>query len=57
MNTTTWPGHLLTLDEFVALPEDRSRHREPKEAVVRVRRDDRAVSFVTAAHGVPPPEP
>lgn len=34
MNTITWPDHLLTLDEFTALPEDRSRHYELQEGVL-----------------------
>ncbi|MGW1678581.1 Uma2 family endonuclease [Saccharopolyspora sp. NPDC002376] len=34
MNTVSWPDHLLTLDEFVALPEDNSRHYELQEGVL-----------------------
>ncbi|WP_093267342.1 hypothetical protein [Saccharopolyspora shandongensis] len=31
MNIISWPDHLLTLDEFVALPEDKSAAANPLE--------------------------
>lgn len=34
MYITPWPDHLLTLDEFAALPEDNSRHYELQEGVL-----------------------
>ncbi|MGW5642168.1 Uma2 family endonuclease [Saccharopolyspora sp. NPDC003752] len=34
MNIISWPDHLLTLDEFTALPEDKSRHYELQEGVL-----------------------
>lgn len=34
MKPIAWPDHLLTLDEFAALPEDRSRHYELQEGVL-----------------------
>lgn len=36
MMTASWPGHLLTLDEWDALPEDTSRHYELVEGVLLV---------------------
>ncbi|WP_034272075.1 Uma2 family endonuclease [Haloechinothrix halophila] len=36
MTTSHWPDHLLTLDEWDALPEDNSRHYELVEGVLFV---------------------
>jgi Uma2 family endonuclease len=36
MSTPPWPDHLLTLDEWDALPEDTSRHYELVEGVLTV---------------------
>lgn len=36
MTATHWPDHLLTLDEWDALPEDGSRHYELVEGVLAV---------------------
>jgi Uma2 family endonuclease len=36
MSVTTWPDHLLTLEEFDQLPEDNSRRYELQEGVLQV---------------------
>ncbi|MFD0492186.1 Uma2 family endonuclease [Saccharopolyspora spinosporotrichia] len=36
MSTMSWPGHLLTLEEFDQLPEDNSRRYELQEGVLLV---------------------
>lgn len=36
MSLATWPDHLLTLDEWDALPEDTSRHYELVEGTLQV---------------------
>lgn len=36
MTTSQWPDHLLTLEDWVRLPEDSSRHYELAEGVLQV---------------------
>jgi len=36
MTAQPWPDHLLTLEEWAALPEDTSRHIELADGVLQV---------------------
>lgn len=50
MNAQPWPDHLLTLEEFDALPEDNSRHYELQEGKLIVSPRAASLHQLVASH-------